>query len=269
MTDAPTALHSAAIRPQSILFVGTRTLSVRCLRFLVETVGRERILGVLTLPKNERGWWSRCEEGPELWEAAETLDLPLLDESALTSSNYDLLLSVLWERIFPPAVLQRPRHGAINLHPAPLPDMRGSATRSQAILSGRTSYGVSLHYMVQRVDEGDLLGVSRFPILPSDTAADLDLRTMQYGYPLFCETWLRLQDGSAVRRPQAEVASRLGIQPQCYKVNSIDTYLQLPETSLSDSEIDRRMRALTFPPKLSPPLWLTTLSKEKARDSHP
>lgn len=245
--------------PQSVLFVGTRALSVQCLEYLIARIGKERIRGVLTIPKGKRGWWA-FEGGPELWQVAEKHGLPLLDESALLGHGHDLLLSVLWEKIFPEEVLNRPPFGAINLHPAPLPEYRGCLTRSHAILNGEKTYGVSMHYMVPRVDEGDLLGVLRFPIATGDTALRLDRRTMLYGYPLFCQTWLRLEDGSAVRQCQAEVAEASGIEPLSYRMNSIDGHLRQPGRCLSPSEIDRLYRALSFPPKLTPPAWLEDLA---------
>jgi methionyl-tRNA formyltransferase len=241
--------------PRRIMLVGCRGLSVRCLRFFLEEVGRHRIAGVVTIPKGQRGWW-RDEPWPELWQVAEQNDLPLVDASKLESTEYDFLCSVLWEKILSETALQRASYGAINLHPAPLPEYRGARTRSHAILNGETEYGVSIHHMVKRIDAGDLIDVLRFPIAADDTALSLDRRTVAYGYPLFCQTWLRLVDGSARREAQSEILKRTGHTVPYYTLSSLDPYFVQPRQLLGDDEVARRYRALYLPPVIHPPAWL-------------
>jgi methionyl-tRNA formyltransferase len=245
--------------PDRILFIGCRGLAVRCLEYLLDQVGPERIAGVMTIPKGERGWW-QGEPYPELWEAAEQHGLPLVSAAELDLTDYDLLFSVLWEKVLSETALQRARLGAINLHPAPLPEYRGARTRSHAILNGEVEYGVSTHHMVRSIDAGDVIDVIRFPVAADDTALSLDRRTVAYGYPLFCQTWLRLLDGSARRESQGEILRRSGRTAPYYNLASLDRYFTAPATSLSDEEVSRRYRALYLPPVIHPPPWLAELA---------
>ncbi|WP_026616859.1 methionyl-tRNA formyltransferase [Ensifer aridi] len=254
-------------RPEAILYVGTRKLAARCLEYLVAEVGRERIAGVMTISHGTKGWWS-FENYPEVWEVAEQNDLPLIAANELPKLHYDLMLSILWGKIFPQEIISKPPFGAINLHPAPLPKYRGLLTRTHAIANCEKSYGVSMHYMVPLVDQGDLLAVKEFPILPDDTALSLDRRAMDYGFPLFCETWQRLCDGSAQRIPQENVSLHGPDAPRTYTMNSIGELVRRPDRPLSAAEADRLRRALHFPPTLRAPDWLNDQEYAKRPGAH-
>ena len=92
----------------------------------------------------------------------------------------DLVLSFLfWKRIQAP-LIDLPRLGCLNFHPAPLPDMRGLGGYNVAILEGFTEWGVSAHFVDAEFDTGDLVQVDRFEIdAGSETALSLDLRSQE------------------------------------------------------------------------------------------
>lgn len=242
-------------KPERILFAGLRRLAAQCLAYLVGEVGADRVAGVVTVRKGDPGWWPG-EGELEVSEIAEQQGLPLVDPKDLVRLRYDLLLSILWEGLFPGPVLERASLGAINLHPGPLPNYRGCFTRVHAILNAETQFGVSIHEMELKPDMGDVLGRVEFPVFASDTAKSLDSRAMGYAYPLFCETWQRLTDGSVAREKQADLTKRLGRQPRYYNLGSLKPFLSPPATPLAPDEADRRYRALSFYPKVMPPDWL-------------
>ncbi|MGC8793942.1 MAG: formyltransferase family protein, partial [Bryobacteraceae bacterium] len=69
------------------------------------------------------------------------------------------------------ALMEAPRLGCFNFHPAPLPEMRGVGGYNFAILENRDRYGVSVHWVSEEVDAGDLVWVRRFAIEPSQETA--------------------------------------------------------------------------------------------------
>lgn len=92
--------------------------------------------------------------------------------------DVDLLLSFLfWKRIRRP-LIELPRVGCLNFHPAPLPDMRGLGGYNVAILEDFAEWGVSAHFVDERFDTGDLVRVDRFAIdREAETALSLDLKS--------------------------------------------------------------------------------------------
>lgn len=96
--------------------------------------------------------------------------------SRLDLEGVDLVLSVLfWKRIRQP-LIELGRLGCLNFHPAPLPDMRGIGGYNVAILEGLVEWGVSVHFVDEDFDTGDLVRVDRFAIDPAEeTALSLDI----------------------------------------------------------------------------------------------
>lgn len=248
--------------PQRILFVGMKPLASQCLSHLIQRMGREAIIGVHT-KQHEGQANSNGESYHEVREVAERHGLPLCSESDLLNIECDLLLCIMWDKRINDDILVRPRYGCINFHPAPLPDYGGILTRSHAILNGDNTFGPTMHYMVHDIDKGDIIGDIKFPILPEDTAYTLSNRTMAYGYVLFCETWQRLLDGSATRRPQADISKRTGRPARYYNGSSLESFMIEPSSIMTSQDIDRRFRALTNPPDLTPPAWLEELHLQK------
>ncbi len=101
-------------------------------------------------------------------------------------SEIDLVLSFLfWKRIHPP-LIELPRLGCLNFHPAPLPDIRGLGGYNIAVLEDFPEWGVSAHFVDEEFDTGDLIRVDRFPIdREGETALSLDIRSQDHLLALF------------------------------------------------------------------------------------
>jgi methionyl-tRNA formyltransferase len=85
----------------------------------------------------------------------------------------DFLFSFYYRRMLKPPLLALPRLGALNMHGSLLPKYRGRAPVNWAILRGETETGATLHYMTEKPDNGDIVGQTRVPILPDDTAREV------------------------------------------------------------------------------------------------
>lgn len=88
----------------------------------------------------------------------------------------DLLISVGYGRIIPSAIFSVPIFGAMNLHPAYLPQYRGKHPDIYAIMNGEREAGITLHYVDTGIDTGDVISQAKVPILESDTIASLSER---------------------------------------------------------------------------------------------
>ena len=67
---------------------------------------------------------------------------------------------VAYGRILPPEVLAIPQYGCINLHGSLLPRYRGAAPVQWAVINGEKTTGVSIMYLNEGLDTGDILRVS-------------------------------------------------------------------------------------------------------------
>ena len=155
--------------------------------------------------------WTADEQRVDLVAAAH--GLPLLGERDLYAAaergelgQVDLVVSFLfWNRIREP-LISLGRLGCINLHPAPLPDLRGVGGYNVALLEGRDEWGVSCHFVDERIDTGDLVEVERFPIdAAGETALSLDVLSQERLLALFQRVMERALSGAELpREPQGE-----------------------------------------------------------------
>ena len=152
-------------------------------------------------------------EAQRLDLVAERHGLSLTDDESLYAAaaagrlgDVDLIVSFLfWKRLREP-LISLPRMGCLNIHPAPLPDMRGLGGYNVAILEAFREWGVSAHFVDEAFDTGDLVAVERFPIDPDrETAYSLDVMTQERLFQLFREVVDRLVAGEELpRTPQGE-----------------------------------------------------------------
>lgn len=93
----------------------------------------------------------------------------------------DLIVSIAASQIFKSKILQIPRLGCINLHSAPLPRYQGMMPNFWAMVNGEKETAVSVHYMVEKIDAGEILVQEPVPIQDDDSLHDLMVRSKQIG----------------------------------------------------------------------------------------
>ena len=114
----------------------------------------------------------------------------------------DFLFSVYYRHLLKKPLLDLPSQGALNLHGSLLPRYRGRCPVNWVLINGESETGVSLHYMEEKPDKGDLVGQERVPITPDDTALTLFARMTVAAGALMRKSYPLLRAGQAPRRPQ-------------------------------------------------------------------
>lgn len=114
----------------------------------------------------------------------------------------DVILSSDWRTWIRPELFRIPPGGTLNLHDALLPRYGGFAPLNWAIVNGETETGVTVHYVDEDLDLGDILLQRRVAIDPEDTATDLFRRTLPLFGTLAIEALELIRQGRARRSPQ-------------------------------------------------------------------
>lgn len=191
-----------------IVFMGTPDFAVPSLQALLAN-GFD-VVGVFTQPDRPRGRGHKVAFSP-VKEAALAAGLPvyqprrLRDEAALAalrSLQPDLIVVVAFGQLLPPAVLQQPPLGCVNVHASLLPKYRGAAPIQAAIAAGETVTGVTTMYMDEGLDTGDIILQRPVPIEPVDDAGTLHDKLARAGAELLVETLRRIAAGDAPRTAQ-------------------------------------------------------------------
>jgi UDP-4-amino-4-deoxy-L-arabinose formyltransferase/UDP-glucuronic acid dehydrogenase (UDP-4-keto-hexauronic acid decarboxylating) len=116
--------------------------------------------------------------------------------------NPDMMFSFYFRTVLSPEILAIAARGALNLHGSLLPAYRGRCPVNWALVNGETETGVSLHYMTEKADEGDLVSQRVIPISDDDTAGTLHRKSTREAAVLLGEALPFLKQGTATRIPQ-------------------------------------------------------------------
>jgi methionyl-tRNA formyltransferase len=197
-----------------IIFMGTAELSCASL----ERLAREphvQIAAVATQPDKPQGRELKLQP-PAVKVLAQKFNLPVLQPPKARDENFitklrelqpDLIAVVAYGHILPPAILDLPRFGCLNVHTSLLPKYRGAAPIQWAIANGETETGVTIMKMDADMDTGPILTQKRTPISPQDDSATLHNRLAQLGAELLMETIPDYVSGKIQPKPQSEDGS--------------------------------------------------------------
>lgn len=196
-----------------IVFMGTPEFAVPSLKALVEA-GHE-ISGVFTQPDKPRNRGMKLQPTP-IKEYAVTQNIPVFQPqrlrdgeavSILQELQPELIVVAAYGKILPKEILDLPPLGCINVHSSLLPKYRGAAPINWAILNGENESGVSIMYMAEGLDTGDVIDCAATEISLEDTASTLHDRLAGMGAELLLRVVQALGDGNASRTAQDDSRS--------------------------------------------------------------
>jgi methionyl-tRNA formyltransferase len=196
-----------------VLFIGTGEIGVPVLRWLLESAGHQ-LIGVVTQPDKPVGREQRIEAPPI--KAALAGNVPIFQPKRIKSEEAveeiralapDVIVVMAYGQILPRAVLEIPRIACLNLHASLLPRHRGAAPIQAAIVAGDRETGITVMYMDEGLDTGDVMLQTRIEIAPNETGGSLHDRLAEIAPGALEEALGQLQAGTAPRIPQDSSAA--------------------------------------------------------------
>ncbi len=191
-----------------VVFMGTPDIAATCLKKILNN-GAD-VVAVYTQPDRPKGRGMKLVYSP-VKEIALENNIPVYQPlnfrqeetvQELKDLQPDVIAVVAYGRILPRSVLDIPPKGCINVHTSLLPQYRGSAPYQWAVLDGLKETGVSVMYLSEGMDEGDVIDCSKTPIGPNETAGELLDRLAELGADLLCTTLENLEKGPVNAVPQ-------------------------------------------------------------------
>lgn len=210
-----------------IVFMGTPDFSVPVLRRLIED-GYE-VVGVVTQPDRPVGRKRVLTPPPVKVEALkhnipvlqpEKIRLPEETEKVLALKP-DLIVTAAFGQILPTDILEAPKFGCINVHASLLPELRGGAPIHYSIIQGKSETGVTIMYMVEKLDAGDMLSRVVVPIEEKDHVGTLHDKLSIAGANLLSETIPSLLKGelTAEKQDESKVSFAKNIKREEERIN--------------------------------------------------
>ena len=113
----------------------------------------------------------------------------------LSTEAPEFIVVAAYGKILPPAVIDYPKYGCINVHGSLLPEYRGAAPIQRAIMDGKKVTGITTMLMDEGLDTGDMLLSREVLISPDDDSGTLTFKMADIGAELLVETIDRLIAG--------------------------------------------------------------------------
>lgn len=161
-----------------VLFIGTGDIGLPSLEWLLDTPKHE-VVGVVTQPDKPVGR-KQVLTPPQVKVRAQAAGISVIQPpkirhtvEELKAFDADVAIVVAYGQILSRAVLDVPKFGCLNIHASLLPRHRGAAPIQAAIRDGDAETGVTIMFMDEGLDTGDILLMKRLPITADDTGGSL------------------------------------------------------------------------------------------------
>lgn len=114
----------------------------------------------------------------------------------------DIIFSFYYRNIIKKQILDIPPDGSLNLHGSLLPNYRGRCPINWALVNGEEETGVTLHYMTEKPDEGDIVCQKKIEITDDDNARSLHQKAVQASAIMLDQILPKISNGTSPRTPQ-------------------------------------------------------------------
>ena len=190
-----------------VVFMGTPDFSVPVLEGLIDNydvvlvvtqpdkeVGRKRILTPTPVKK------VAIENGIPVFQPANIKT----DYETIIERNPDLIITCAYGQIIPKQLLEFPKYKCINVHASLLPKLRGGAPIHHAIIDNYARTGITIMYMAEKMDAGDIISQKETIIKKEDNVVTLHDRLSLMGRELLLETLPKIITGDITPQKQDE-----------------------------------------------------------------
>jgi len=226
-----------------VVYFGNSRVGLDVLRWLVDQP--DELVGLVVHPAESAKFRDviiaasglaadRVFNAPDLRDSATVDRIANLNADIGFSSYFGYILRAKMIDLFP--------YGIVNLHPALLPSNRGSNPNIWSIVDG-TAAGVTMHYIDEGIDTGDIIDQRIVDVEPVDTGESLYSKLESAAVQLAMGVWPGISSGESTRTPQTNedmTEHRTG------DVDSIDEIVL--DKSYTGRELINILRARTFPP---------------------
>lgn len=159
-----------------------------------------------------------------------------LDYEEIVLARPDIIITCAYGQIIPKVLLDLPRLGCINVHASLLPYLRGGAPLHHAIIDGYKETGVTIMYMDEAMDTGDIISTVTYPLKDTDTVGTVHDNLMEMGANLLMETLPSIINGTNKRIKQDNSKATYA-----YNISRSDEHLDFSGSGLL---VERKVRGL-------------------------
>ena len=227
------------MKDKRVCFMGTPEFAVPVLEKLFENTN---VVLVVSQPDKLVGRHQMLEETPikkcalkngvEVFQPTKIKD----DYQKILDVKPDIIITCAYGQIIPKILLDTPKYGCINVHASLLPKLRGGAPLHKSIIYGEKETGITIMYMDEKMDSGDIIAQRSIPITIEDNVGTIHDKLSVLGSELLIETLPSIFEGTNERIKQDE--SKV---TYAYNVTREEEHIDFSKTSL---EVYNQVRGL-------------------------
>lgn len=198
-----------------IVFFGTPQFAADVLKYLIDH--QVDVVAVITKPDRPKGRSSELIPTP-VKLVAQAFSIPIHQPELVSAPEFaetlqayhaDLFVVVAYGEIIKQHILDMPAMGCINMHASLLPKYRGAAPIQRSIINGETKTGITIMYMVRKMDAGDIIKMVEVPIGTNTTYGELEKTLCDVGSKVLLEVIHQFEKGSVQRLEQDHTQATL------------------------------------------------------------
>lgn len=231
------------MKNKRIVFMGTPTFAVPVLKSLIENYN---VVLVVSQPDREKDRKGNILMTPTKEVAIEN-NIPVyqplkIKEEYQTVLDYkpDIIITCAYGQIIPDIILDYPEYGCINVHGSLLPKLRGGAPIHHAIINGDKETGITIMYMVSKMDAGDIINWRNIKIEENDNLDYIYNKMSVLGSELLIDTLPSIfnKTNSRIKQDESLVTFGFNIRKEEEKI----------DFNKSSIDIHNRIRGLSSTP---------------------
>lgn len=214
------------------VFMGTPDFAVPILASLIEKINVVMVVSQPDREKDRKGntIYSPCKElalanGIEVYQPLKIRE----EYQKVLDKKPDIIITAAYGQIIPTEILDYPKYGCINVHGSLLPKLRGGAPIHHAIMNGDKEAGVTIMYMAQKMDAGDIISQRKVDIPDDMTLDELYSKLSLLGRDLLIDTLPSVIEGTnnRIKQNEDEVTFGYNITKEEEKINFNDTSVNI------------------------------------------
>lgn len=223
--------------------MGTPQFSVPILKDLLDSSDYQ-VLAVVTQPDRKVGR-KHVVTAPPVKQLAQQYEVEILQPEKINHSsemdrvielNPDLIVTAAFGQFLPTKLLAAAKIAAVNVHASLLPKYRGGAPVHYSVINGDSETGVSIIYMVKKMDAGDIISQRAIPITNQDDTGSMFDKLSDLGRNLLMETLPNIISGNI--NPVVQDEDQVTFSPN---ISSEQERLDFTQTA---HQIDCKIRGL-------------------------
>ncbi len=190
---------------KKIVFIGGRDRGFECLQALISL--KENVVHIFCMKEDEHER-EKFYKNIQLLAKKEKIPFTLTNSikkdsvDILKKIEPDLLIVMGWRTIIPMEVINLPKLGAIAVHESLLPKYRGFAPINWVVINGEKQTGVTIFFLKDGIDTGDIIDQKVIPISKDNTAYEIYKKTKKSSIDLLLKNLGKLKSGKVIRKKQ-------------------------------------------------------------------